>query len=214
MCVISTHTPFEDMLNEPDRIFERIAKVGCEYVAIPWLNKGTALTQENMEGTIAQIIHVGKKAKEKGLILLYHNHDFEFKKIDGEYILDRIYREVPKEYLQTQLDTCWIKVGGEDPADYIRKYAGRAPLVHLKDYTGSATGNLYGLLGCKNEEQEMDGDFSFKPVGYGVQNMKSILEASEAAGAKWVVVEQDESLDIPALEAAAMSRKYLKSLGW
>ena len=47
--------------------------------------------------------------------LLYHNHDFEFEKIDGRYILDAYYEEISPDLLQTELDVCWVNVGGEKP---------------------------------------------------------------------------------------------------
>lgn len=61
------------------------------------------------------------------MTLLYHNHDFEFAKKDGEYLLDIMYRDIPASLLQTEQDTCWVKASGVDPAAYIRKYSGRRP---------------------------------------------------------------------------------------
>jgi sugar phosphate isomerase/epimerase len=43
-----------------------------------------------------------------------------------------MYETIPT--LQAELDTCWIRVAEEDPVQYIEKYSGRAPVVHLKDY--------------------------------------------------------------------------------
>ena len=78
--------------------------------------------------TVIEVIReLGAKLKKEGMVLQYHNHDFEFKKIDGEYGLDMLYREVGPDLLQTQLDTCWVNVGGENPSEYVRKYAGRIP---------------------------------------------------------------------------------------
>ena len=64
--------------------------------------------------------------------MLYHNHDFEFVKVDGEYGLDIIYNTISEDLLKTQIDTCWVNVAGEDPAEYV-KILGR-PVVHLKDF--------------------------------------------------------------------------------
>ena len=105
---------------------------------------------------IEEIKMLGAKAAEYGMTLLYHNHDFEFIKIDGEYALDILYNEVPSEFLQTEIDTCWVNVGGENPAGYIEKYTGRAPVVHLKDFVGSNNGGpLYKLIGIEEEETEV-----------------------------------------------------------
>jgi sugar phosphate isomerase/epimerase len=75
-------------------------------------------------------------------------------KLDGEYALDVLYREVSAEMLQTELDTCWVNVGGENPSDYVRKYTGRAPIVHLKDFTGSKSENMYALIGTDTAKAE------------------------------------------------------------
>ena len=84
---------------------------------------GTPGFQKTLDG--ARLL--GETAKKLGMTLLYHNHDFEFVKIGGKYALDVLYDTVPADLLQTELDTCWVNVGGEDPSAYVRKYAGRAP---------------------------------------------------------------------------------------
>lgn len=134
---------------------------------------------------------------------------------NGQYALDYIYTEIPADLLQTELDICWVKVAGEEPVDYIKKYAGRAPVVHLKDfYKEGKPANMYELIGIETEKKEETGKFEFRPVGHGMQNIPPVLDAALEAGSKWVVVEQDQSYDTPALEAVKMSRDYLKGLGW
>lgn len=53
----------------------------------------------------------GELANKYGMKLCYHNHDFEFEKVDGEYKLDLLYKAISPELLSTQLDTCWVNVG-------------------------------------------------------------------------------------------------------
>ena len=65
-----------------------------------------------------------------------------------------------------------------------------------------------------NKKEGVVNTFKFRPVGYGKQNFPAILEAAVEAGASYVVVEQDQWYDTPALECAKMSRDYLKTLGW
>ena len=149
-----------------------------------------------------------------GIQLLYHNHDFEFLKIDGKYALDILYDTVPADLLQTEIDTCWVNVGGEEPAAYVEKYTGRAPIVHLKDFSGSkGNGPLYKLIGIEEEAQETTSTFEFRPVGSGVQDWKKIIASAEKAGAEWVIVEQDDpSMGKTPMECAEMSINYLKTL--
>jgi sugar phosphate isomerase/epimerase len=158
---------------------------------------------------------IGKKAKELGIQLVYHNHDFEFLKLDGKYALDILYDEVPAEYLETELDTCWVNVGGEEPASYITKYTCRAPVVHLKDFTGEKSGDMYELIGIEKKAPTRPSGFEFRPVGSGLQNFPAILASAQAAGAEWVVVEQDQAtMGLTPLESIKKSIDYLKSFEW
>ena len=194
-------------------------EIGCKYVVVPYLTEECRPGTEGFSDTVKGIRKIGEAAKELGLQLLYHNHDFEFVKINGEYGLDVLYNTVPSDLLQTELDTCWVNVGGEVPAEYILKYTGRAPVVHLKDFVMKGKDKpqkLYELIGIEDDtESASEDDFSFKPVGYGVQDFPAILESAEKAGAKWVVVEQDlpDKGNTP-LNAVKMSIDYLKKLGW
>ena len=217
---ISAHVPLDEMLGAPDKVIGGYAQIGCRYIAVPYLNEERRPGTDGFEKTIKDIEMLASVAKEHGMQMLYHNHDFEFKKINGEYGLDVLYQSVPSDLLQTEIDTCWVNVAGEDPAEYVRKYSGRAPVVHLKDFVMSGKKKpeqMYELIGIqseKKEEVEEEEVFGFRPVGYGVQNFPAILTASEEAGAEWVIVEQDKpALGKTSMECADMSRKYLKGLG-
>ena len=212
---ISAHVPYIDMMGAPKGILAKYATIGCKYVAVPYLTPdyrpGTVCFSEVIEN----IKLLGKVAKEMGMQLLYHNHDFEFMKLDGKYALDILYDEVPAEYLQTELDTCWVNVGGEVPAEYIAKYNGRCPVVHLKDFYGEKSENMYELIGIKTEAPKRPSNFELRPVGSGIQDFPAILKAAEAAGTEWVVVEQDHpSMGLTPMESIKKSREYLRTLGY
>lgn len=210
---ISAHVTFVDMVKNPDMLKD-YAEIGCEFVAIPYLTEEYRPGHEKFGEVIEGAKMLGKKAKELGMQLCYHNHDFEFVKLDGEYALDILYKEVSAEDLQTQLDTCWVNIGGENPADYIRKYAGRCEIVHLKDFVGSKSENMYALIGIKDDGKKANENaFAFRSVGDGVQNFPEILKACEQSGTRWVVVEQDEPTEgLTRMQCAEKSINYLKSL--
>lgn len=214
---ISAHVPLDDMVADPDGVLGIYAEIGCKYVVVPYITEERRPGSEGWERTIADIRTVSQKAKELGMIMLYHNHDFEFKKIDGKYALDILYDSIPADLLQTEIDTCWVNVGGEDPAAYVKKYSGRAPVVHLKDFVMKGKGGkLYELIGIDDGDDTAEEDsFSFAPVGSGCQELPAILDASVAAGAAWVVVEQDRpAKGHTPLQSAEIGRENLKKLGW
>jgi len=216
---ISALVPIEEMLTDPDKVIAGYAEMGCKYIAIPFLVENRRPGTDGFEQTIRDIEMLASVAKKYGMQMLYHNHDFEFVKINGEYALDVLYQSISPELLQTEIDTCWVNVAGENPAEYIRKYIDRTPLVHLKDFvrgTGKKPEKAHDLHGAESEEKS-DSDekpFAFRPVGCGVQNFPAILTAAEEAGAEWIIVEQDlPSMGKTSMECADISRKYLKSLG-
>ncbi len=215
---ISAHVPYYDMLENPEAVLADYKTIGCKYVVVPYLTEECRPGTDGFAATVEGIRKIGEAAKALGLQLLYHNHDFEFVKIGEEYALDVLYSSVSEDILKTEIDTCWVNVAGVVPAEYIEKYSGRSPVVHLKDFkrSGEKLGKLYDLIGIDDEgEQEEEDSFSFMPVGYGVQDIPAILAACEEAGAEWVVVEQDNPAknDTPE-NSVKLSREYLKTLNW
>ncbi len=211
----SMHIPYADLVADLDKQISDALTIGSKFIVVPYMTEENRPGVENYDEVIASIERIGKKCRENGITLLYHNHDFEFVTMpDGRYGLDVLYASVPADYLQTELDTCWVRVAGESPDGYVRKYANRCPIVHLKDYEGEKSEHMYDLIGIKSEKKEGEvSSFRFRPVGYGVQDFKAIITAAEESGAEYIVVEQDESPDRPALESAKMSRDYLRTIG-
>ena len=208
LAIVGAHVNLNEI--EDDAILSDYAATGMKYIAIPHLK--APKTEEELAAVIARIRAAGQACKAKGLQLLYHNHDFEFQKINDKYILEHYYDEIPADLLQTELDVCWVNVGGEEPAAYVRKYTGRSPLLHLKDFTGVKSSNMYNLIGQAAVRDESAAKFDYRPVGYGKQDVPAIVAAAEDAGCEWLVVEQDRcSMGRTALECAHMSVNYLKS---
>ena len=87
-------------------------------------------------------------------------------------------------------------------------------MVHLKDFWGEKSDDMYELIGIKSEAPKRPSNFELRPVGSGVQDFPAILAAAEAAGTEWVVVEQDNpSMGLTPMESIAKSREYLKTIG-
>ena len=213
---ISAHVPFFEMREDIGKVIDTYKFLGCKYIVVPYLMEGDRPGDPAYDGVRADIGRFGDACAAAGLTLLYHNHDFEFMVMpNGNFALDELYAGTTPAQLQVEPDTCWIKVAGQDPAAYVRKYTGRVPVVHLKDfYKEGSGGKLYELIGIETEEQEAKGFFEFRPLGQGLNDIPSILDASLDAGAGWVVVEQDTSNGRTPLEAVEMSRQYLRTLGW
>ena len=209
---VSAHVPFADMIADPS-LLETYAEIGCRYVVIPYLTEEYRPGHERFSEVIEGAKVLGEKANALGMTLFYHNHDFEFVRLGEKRAIDVLYETVPASLLQAEFDTCWVSVGGEDPASYVTKYAGRVEILHLKDYFGEKTEHMYALIGIEEEAHEESAKFEFRPVGSGKLDFPGILAAAEKAGTRWVVVEQDEpSMGLSAVECAGKSISYLRSV--
>ncbi len=214
---ISAHVPLSELMQDIESVLETYALIGCRYLVVPYLPAEYRHLTSGYETVIAEMTRIGKTVTARGMTLLYHNHDFEFVRLeDGSFGFDDIYARIPASALQAEPDTCWIKVAGQNPADYLKQYSGRCPIVHLKDYIKEGNPkNLYKLIGIDSENSAANtGLFEFRPVGFGQQIWEPILEAAQDAKADWVVVEQDEHYALTSMECARRSREYLKILGW
>ena len=216
---ISDHVPFALIEKDMYKVISDHLIIGCNFIAVPFLDEATRPGSAGFGATLRKIHLFGELCKKAGITLLYHNHDFEFCTISGEYGLDFLYDAIPADVLETEIDCCWVKYSGIDPAEYVRKYAGRCPIIHLKDFVGRKEGDKspYALISAdgagESASASSEVSFEFRPVGYGCQDIPSIVTAGIESGAGWFIVEQDLSVGRPALEAAKMSVDYLRGIG-
>lgn len=214
------HQGYEVFIENPEENVNYLKTLGVKYCAIPWMGVDKHKGTDNFEKTAEDIKYVAKLLKDNGIQLLYHNHEFEFEKIDGKYKLDWLYETIGLDLIKPEFDTCWVKYAGEDPCAYLEKYSGHVDVVHLKDFVCKEFGGgpVYALIDNTGKEtpkkktREENG-FKFRCIGDGLQNFKEILASAEKGGAKYVIVEQDQWYDDDSLELASKSRKYLKSIG-
>lgn len=216
--IISAHVSYNMLTTDLENQLSLYETLGTKYIAYPYMVEGQRPGDADYEAVLENMRHIGKEAQARGIQMLYHNHEFEFEKIDGQYKLEYQFDHLTPAELQAELDTCWVTVSGEDPAAYIRKFAGRCPCVHLKDFymNGKKPEHMYALIGLpETEAEEGESKMEFRPAGKGMLNVPSILEAAKDAGAQWIIVEQDSpSLGMDQMECARAGIEYLKSLNW
>ncbi len=109
------------------------AEAGCSYAVQPSFPIGTTL--DDIKLYCDYFTKVGELAKARGLRFGFHNHAKEFEKINGQVIFDYMLANTDPNNVMFELDVYWAVKGGVDPVDYINKYAGRIPLLHIKDET-------------------------------------------------------------------------------
>jgi sugar phosphate isomerase/epimerase len=156
-----------------------------------------------------------ERLQEQGLNLYYHNHHIEFAKFGGKYMLDIIAENSPA--MGMEIDVHWVQRGGLDPVRTLEKYAGRTAMVHLKDYRiGELPESSFGLLDAGDIMgfmTEFKNVVQFAEVGEGNPDFAAIIPAAQAAGAEYMLVEQDELYGRTVWEALQTSYDNLLALG-
>ncbi len=193
-----SHVGLQSLEENLENEINYLKTVGAKYAILPWLSPeqlkgGEAFWRELIE----KLAKFGARFHEAGLQFCYHNHDFEFAaQIDGEYIFDAMYTKVDADLLKVEMDIGWVQYSGVDPIAYIAKYAGRLPLLHLKDFRKATS----------------DKHIDTVELGNGDLALNDIIGAASKAGVEWIVVEQDSCAN-PPLESVQTSMNWLKANG-
>ncbi|KKL55178.1 hypothetical protein LCGC14_2258010 [marine sediment metagenome] len=194
LIVASTHTAWARFEGELDKVIEEHRMWGCSHPAIG----GMPGEYRNAEGIVkfAPLAEqVGRKLAEAGMDFSYHNHNFELRRTRGKTWLDILYDSSDPQYVKAEIDTYWIQAGGGDPAEWIRKVAGRIPVLHLKDMTMGEDGQRMA------------------EIGEGNLNWPAILAAAKDAGVEWYCVEQDRCYERDPFDSLKISLENLHGMG-
>lgn len=186
---VSSHVALDRLKNNLEEEIAYAKVLGMKHIVCPWASfEGI----EDVESLAKTLNKVGKTCFAEGLTFSYHNHDHEFVKIDGDYILDLLFAKTNPEYVKAELDLCWVSRGGVDEVAYVEKYSGRCPILHAKDYITNPR-------------------FRQVEVGTGLVNFRGIEKVAKSAGVQWFIVEQEE-YNMDPFESIKISLENLKQL--
>ena len=187
MKVLSSHINVSSSASGNDDI-QKIADdhvaVGAIYCIQPWVEPKDR-NIDFFQKLVSRLNDAGMKMKKSGIKYGYHNHNFEFKSIDGKIpYFDILLPGLDRNYVTMEIDLFWTTKAGQDPVAIFKKYPGRFELWHMKD-AWTKQPPIFDTTEAKD----------FAPVGAGVIDFKRIIAARDIAGMKYMIVEQDESRD-------------------
>lgn len=193
LIVCGAHVSLGDLENL-EAALETYGTLGAKFISVPYLPAELRTSMDDYRKLAAQLEELGKKVTQAGFGFAYHNHDFEFEKFDGDVpAYDVIFGSTDPNIVKIEMDAFWVRKAGYDPVEYINKYAGRVPLIHVKDMTE---------------------DGKFAQVGEGTTDFAPIFAAAESVGGtEYYIVEQDSTYDVAPLDAITTSFKNLQKMG-
>jgi sugar phosphate isomerase/epimerase len=171
------------------------AQVGVKYCIKPWIEEPDR-NVESYKKMIADCNEVGKIMKGVGIQFGYHNHNFEFLNTKGVVpYYDIFLKEMDADLITMELDLFWAAKAGQNPVEMFKKYPGRFQLLHFKDMK---TNQAPFFTVIKDD---------ICSVGEGVIDFKKILASKAIAGAKCVIVEDDNQGNGKPFEGIEISMK-------
>ena len=186
----STHVAFESD-DQWKAALDAAKTIGHEYIVMPWIPQERRKTLDDWKNFAQVFNHAGQAAHDAGIQFAYHNHDFEFPKLDGQVPYDVLLQSTDPQLVKLEIDLYWITKAGQDPLDYFARWPGRIPLVHVKDSQGAP-------------------EHKMADVGQGKIDWKRIFAKREQAGIQHFFVEHDQPPQ--PFEDVAVSYRYLSQL--
>lgn len=192
LTICATHESAASFVDAVDRVIQRLNDLDCKLTAYPNPHLGFE-TKDKVLELCGYLNAAGEKMQAVGQTLTYHNHNQEFAQFDGECILDIIYNNTDKVFVQGEIDCYWVQAGGGDCVEWIEKLSGRMPMIHLKDY---------GI--------DSPCEVKIKEIGQGNLNWDRIIAAAEKTPIEWYIIEQDNNwIDNDPFKSVAVSFQYV-----
>jgi sugar phosphate isomerase/epimerase len=166
--------------------------LGHQYLVLSYLAPDERRSLDDYRRVIELLDRSAATCRAHGLVLAYHNHDFELTPLEGEVPYQLLLRETDPDLVRFEMDLYWLSKAGGDPLEYFREYPKRFPLVHVKDMDKTPARG-------------------FTEVGNGVIDFARIFAHSELAGIEHYLIEQDTTPG-PALDSVRASYRYLAGL--
>jgi len=181
---VSCHYQFQEL---KDHLDERIAfaqELRLKQMVVATFGVGAKAPLSDWARAADELNRLGEGTQKAGIQLGFHNHDFEFREIDGVLIYDKLMETLDPKLIRMQFQVAVVRLGYQ-AATYLRKYPNRFLSMHLADWSGA--------------------EGKFVPVGAGVVDWKDLFAAAKTGGIANYFVEME-------MDALKPSYTYLHAL--
>ncbi len=167
------HIMLQPLLHETNRVLDDAQTLGHRYLVMPYL-----FENERSEGLTSyhklaeKLDRMGERCQAEGITLAYHNHDFEFVRVDDTTPYEILLTQTDATLVKMEIDLYWAAKMQVDVPALFQRYPGRFPLWHLKD---------------------MAADGNFADLGTGIIDFTAVVKAADVAGLQHAFVERDST---------------------
>ena len=180
-----------------DKNFEQkaadAASIGMKYLICP--SRGGRKTADDFKKVAADFNAKAEICRKNGIRFAYHNHEYGFNAIDGEFPQDIMMKNTDPSLVDFEMDIYWVVTGKQDPIAWLNKYPNRFRLGHFKDRIKDATARDASCT-----------------LGTGYIDYPAIIKVARKQGMQFYVVEQERYDGGTPLECVRQDAKYMKKL--
>jgi sugar phosphate isomerase/epimerase len=179
---------------------EDAASVGQDFVISPWLDEKIWKDYDQLLAFMEIFNKCGELCKKSGMKFGYHNHDFEFDhQVNGQVLYDLILQNTEPNLVIQQLDFGNMMNGGAKADEWLEKYPGRFPSVHVKDM----------IKGSGDQPYEST------ILGKGVVGVEQVVQkCKKLGGTTDFIIEQESYQGKTPMESVDSDLKIMKRWGF
>ncbi|WP_194775061.1 sugar phosphate isomerase/epimerase family protein [Pararhodonellum marinum] len=158
------------------KAIEDHVEAGLNFIIKPSMPKPKTLKE--LDGWCEYFNNIGLLSKASDIKFGFHNHAGEFVKIEDEIMYDYMLNHTDPDLVCYEMDVYWVTKGGHNPVDYLEKYPGRFPLLHIKDEKELGESGLmdYGPIFEAAYKQGMR-DFYVEVERYNYEPIESVAKS-------------------------------------
>lgn len=175
-----------------ERAISDAKDIGQKYMVVPYLAETDRTTIDEYKKVCEQLNKAGEVCNNYGIRFGYHNHAFEFDRLEGQIPIDVMLAETDPRLVGWEMDIYWVVRAGADPLQYFDRYPGRFEQWHVKD--------------MDKNDRDKNAD-----IGTGSIDYKPIFAQAKNAGMEHWYVEQESYPGDP-MDSVGASAEYLKTL--
>ncbi len=171
------------------------AAIGMKYLIMAW--EGPGKTIDDYKRYAENFNKWGEQCKKGGIRFAFHNHDFSFRKLEGQFPEEVLLNNTDPTLVDFEIDIFWAVAAGQGPETWLKKYPGRFRLCHVKDMNKTP--------GKDNGKNSVD-------LGTGTIDFKKVLKTAKENGMHYYIVEQEWYEGSTSLKSSQTDAGFMKKL--
>ena len=199
--VVSLHKDLGSIEKDIQEAAKEAKKFDTSNVVITGMYRFDYRNKAKVDDLCKKLNESGRQLKEEGITLLYHNHNYEFQKVDEKQTAyDYILANTDSDYVSFELDSYWPTEAGVCALDLMNKLGNRMKLYHINDRGTKLQKPMMTPI-LKSDSCEL---------GYGNMNLEVLCEKALSVGVESVVLESHKNwIDNSPVKSLQVSAEFL-----